>query len=1465
MFTQQGPGSIFYSAVAAEPEMHPLIEGGLTLTPYAAGLAGAHFLMRSPYGGDKTSKYSKYDIFQSQIRNMANKTPFGFGNTFRIPEFMSPYASPAALGLEQGKSALDGKDIFKYTFSADSVSNESTRNVIKEIIGEKKYGEISTFLGEDRKGFQLTYEQSADQRGRGRLIFEQLEEVVGDVSDADGKAKTVSLKPKSGTAKLLSNDVAVMNLRYSADLYDLLEELNISGKINPAYQGVLQNLDILGIRFDDTFRGPDGVERLGLIPSASGSFSSLRDLRRRSAYPTAYLSAGLNRFNRLVSATKEQLPVIGKVLSDFGDATGLGLSTKPGPFYKQFFSIGAKATKIGAAALGLETIDHYRRNHGTAGNAIASAGIAAGVGWLYNKMAKGKPKIAPMKVGAAAFAVQMLMPGFDKGVIEGLATTGVGLDVGRSYLGQITGMSYLKRGIEGILPGFTDTSTSLYLGLGVATLSYAGYGKNYIGRAAKDELTTLDTMAKKIIPQSIKDRIGFVRSGGASGELLLPLTKQQVTTKELFDTLVPIRDIKTGAFSKNFMAYNPLAESLSNLKPDSSEYKDYLRRIDNILDGKGIADLNKKQVSQLTHFFSSNEDLFRNIGGLTDQSDIKKRILDFDYFLDARIRSKIYDESFNNNDLNRSLLNRIEIINNKYKGGSVLDSVLRRTEILGAEIYHSFFGATLKGDVTMELGGEIEKGTYDEFAKKLGAAPVFRRFGALFLGVAGIHQLATGGLLGTMENPDELKDIYAGKKLVEIKKGRWWEGGGTPLEGNETSYFRPHAYASLMTQAKARAVWGDETDEYSPLTRAVLKNFTYHLEDKNYYDRPYPISGTAFEDVPVIGGILSNTIGRLIKPPKLMHQEELMQRGEGGVRETAFLQEFGSSYELGQIGPGTPTSPYTASALAGGLQYQFRELEGLTGYTKNYLQKLITGRETLGTREFMMASSADMDSSVLDYWDMDLGGMAFTSEPIRRLLPRPRSDIEKYNPIANTMPSWMPARYRRGDPYRSIPNGFARIPGKAYAALNPELKGMDPEDYPDIHKYKILSDLSPKSRETLRLRTQLMERKAAGLTTELEDRILENASEAHRKRLASTRDFDYAKNAIKIPGVSNITKSLYQGAESIVRKVTAPVEYLVPGGFRPTQKLLGHTRSAIEIYEQERVYGTVNAFWDKHVRDWFRPAIYSAANLMGWDSKPAHVEKREQVNEHFDKLQFLKFMKLAQNAENPKDKKRFLSLAGQTRTGVNPNGDALGLYLSLPNAEKRFFDAFANAADSDRQRILELVPEDQKQLYEAVWKRMDGGEKLSLMVADAKGSIDQDYMQSKMNETEQYFINKPLPEPDWIGWHKDVDIEDIKTKYIDGTGQETHDYDVWNSQVRRVSRRPFLEGSDMFMYEEPGPGRNSARNRLVRGMKNASSLDFSRLLINTSHAPYENSRAEIYYNDDRSSEILSMLSLAIRG
>ena len=457
--------------------------------------------------------------------------------------------------------------------------------------------------------------------------------------------------------------------------------------------------------------------------------------------------------------------------------------------------------------------------------------------------------------------------------------------------------------------------------------------------------------------------------------------------------------------------------------------------------------------------------------------------------------------------------------------------------------------------------------------KGLNASPIVKRFGALTLGVTFLHQMMTGAFFGMMEDPDELRAVYSGEKLIEVKKGRWWEAGGTPYEGGQTSYFRPHAYRNLMTKAEERSVWGEEVDEYSPLTRFLLKNFTYHLEEKNYYNRPYPMSGAAFEGVPVIGKLLSATVGRIIKPTKLMHEDELYRDTPEG-REIAFLRGYGSSPSLGEVGPGMPSSAYSGMHTLGAIQYTFREIEGLTGYAKNVLQKIVTGREVLGTREYVMENSNMMDSTIESYWDKDLGGFGFMSEPVRRLFPRPRAEIETYNPIMNTMPSYIPEKLKRGDPYRLIASGYARLPGKGYEALNPDVKGLDPEDYPDIHKYKILADVAPQSRETIRLRNKLMERKIGGSLTEHELELFEATSTQHHKRLAANRNDIIHENAIRIPFISDAISSGYLSATETLRRGSAALENLIPGGFRPSAKLLGHTRDMIETYEMEMVYNT---------------------------------------------------------------------------------------------------------------------------------------------------------------------------------------------------------------------------------------------------------------------------------------------------
>src|ERR1700755_1825238 len=50
-------------------------------------------------------------------------------------------------------------------------------------------------------------------------------------------------------------------------------------------------------------------------------------------------------------------------------------------------------------------------------------------------------------------------------------------------------------------------------------------------------------------------------------------------------------------------------------------------------------------------------------------------------------------------------------------------------------------------------------------------------------------------------------------------------------------------------------------------------------------------------------------------------------------------------------------------------------------------------------------------------------------------------------------------------PFAECSQRAGRLPGAGYEAIHPELKGVNPEDYPDIHKLAILADVAPYSRE----------------------------------------------------------------------------------------------------------------------------------------------------------------------------------------------------------------------------------------------------------------------------------------------------------------------------------------------------------------------------------------------------------------
>lgn len=1303
----------------------------------AGGVGAFYMATRQGAGGTRP-----IDYVAAATQHYGNRSPFQLGNTFRVPEILSPWTSDKYRGVDAATANARGFGFVEegvYQWDAEFLKKDSTYDWIQHITKKstqelRDAGITRGMLGGDAElASSLRWERQAGARHRGSLVATL----------------------KDGSRKVLSDDIALQSsvknlgsvLAGDKTLNRIMTSIFGASGI---YSKVADPNAFDRSVFSGSYGGIDAISDYMPVPALGGRAG----LGHGTTLVRGIAAFEMDRFNKLLDDVSYQF------LGSSGQKTFRSVfgapGVRPGTASEMFMRFGGKAALAGGAILAAGELDWARRRFGMPGEVLASGAFAAGVGWATSKLTKGNPRTAQL-AAVGAFFGQLVLPGFDQGIMQGAATTFANMKVVRGM--SANPFNYYRRTLEGMAPGITSWQTGLLLGAGAAAATFHGGLPKAIARRWDIGIAPTDVDQAITGPRDIYHRIMANRFGG-----------------------------------------------------DPTSFRDRL----------GVRGRASQQLGVLDSFKASNE------AWEAAESTIK----------DLR----------KNNPVNARLIERLNSLA-ATTGDTAGAKFMMNVKAHGLNTFYSFFGADLaaeSADTLAELGVQGFKGL-----GKLG------RIGTVAGGVLLGHQLLTGGLLGSMETAQELKDTYSGKKLVEVKTGRWWEAGGTPFSGAETSYFRPHQYHLMMTRAEEASVWGSDSDRFSPTAKFFLKNFTYHLEKQNYYDRPYPISGAAFQDVPIIGGMLSSTVGKLIKPARIMHAGEWIREGENGLEFASVYQgaRREPAYSLGAQGPGVPNSPYAASEQLAFLSYQFRELEGLTGWAKNTVQKLITGSDQFGTDTPTIAAANEMSSWRRRFWDMDLGGMLGTNEFLRRFLPRTTADQKTFNPISNTMPGWLPQKFQYGDAYTSIGAGFARLPGAGYAALHPELKGVNPADYPLIYQYSILSDVAPYSMEYSRVKELVYNARYEGRYSEKEMAFIDQVDQRHAQ-VMNAKDFNYMHdNAVNLPGFG-VTRGLYGGAQSLLRTVAAPAEYMMPMGIRPFQKLMGN-RDMIEQYEYERLYGTPMSFWDKPVRDWFRPAMYSTLNMMGFEGKPLWRQEADATNQYFDQLQYLRNMVAAEQAEAAGDGRAARQLrwaAGQTRHGVNPMGNPLGIYWSLPDSERKFFNAFAHAQGADRQRILEMVPQDQAHLYQSIWSRMDSGD--PSLWAGADTQVNLEYLASQFTPAMSAVEAGAMPPEDWIGWNTDVDMDDIKVRYINNIGRDIHDFGLWDSQVKKSMAQPFLEGSADYIQNQ---GRIDGYQNTISGLMGPNGY--------TQIVPTNNglSRTSITYHDNREPELFEALMGRLNG
>jgi hypothetical protein len=247
---------------------------------------------------------------------------------------------------------------------------------------------------------------------------------------------------------------------------------------------------------------------------------------------------------------------------------------------------------------------------------------------------------------------------------------------------------------------------------------------------------------------------------------------------------------------------------------------------------------------------------------------------------------------------------------NRYKGP--LDYYARG--MVGKRVLPIVAGGTTVTMLDRQLGGMINE---DAEGNPI-YAPYLMGYGADALKNM---QIASAGLVPGGQTAEEKRyELEEGE--VPIRAGRFWPLGNTPFKGGRIQYFRPSWYQRF----KSGGTFIPEKNE-TPLERLAfgydyspLRPLDpYRFERQNYESRPYPVSGDYFTGPwGPLNGVLNSTVGRVLKPRREMHKEELaygLQQyapvGESGayMSQRPILSSPGQA--LSGINSGVANTPYS--------------------------------------------------------------------------------------------------------------------------------------------------------------------------------------------------------------------------------------------------------------------------------------------------------------------------------------------------------------------------------------------------------------------------------------------------------------------------------------------------------------------------------------------------------------------------
>lgn len=296
----------------------------------------------------------------------------------------------------------------------------------------------------------------------------------------------------------------------------------------------------------------------------------------------------------------------------------------------------------------------------------------------------------------------------------------------------------------------------------------------------------------------------------------------------------------------------------------------------------------------------------------------------------------------------------------------------------------------------------------------------------------------------------------------EVREGRgWFTGSRDPLTGGRISHVRPNFFRrwhSHWTEAdnvdisNAAHSWlPSPLHPLAPLNRLMHPNW---FVNKHLADRPYRSGGVKGPGEDPGSYLVSNAY----QPDGTF----VAEAGIGGGYPTSMHTLWHQDVILGAVGQSMVPGPgmgggaavqgservtyqlhkdMASSAIRGQdgfwnwTVHKINNVRSKAGLVGAFLNKLPGFPDETGVHRQNWHAAISNDRLLYGGEYGELTGSL--GEFFRRLINPAYINPQDYNTLPNNQPSWMPAKFRRGDPYLRSPGGEFNVPGDAYEQLNP--------------------------------------------------------------------------------------------------------------------------------------------------------------------------------------------------------------------------------------------------------------------------------------------------------------------------------------------------------------------------------------------------------------------------------------------